>query len=849
DATEERQLHGIRFGKTRHPIWLPAVSDSTFARVGLTVGGSAHVSGVWLLPQPHYEIHLAMMAHTDIGYTNIQPVVKERHLRTLDDVIARCEADSTFQWTIETVWQLKQYEAGRPAAQFQKLIDLIKSGRIAVSPIYTNPFTGWVGNDEFYRGFDPMNRYRQKYGISTTAAVYNDTPGLSWLLPQALESEGVHFLATGINEVYGGYTLQQSLPKAFMWEGPGGGRILTYRNEAYNEAQMLGLEKGLAATENKLWERLHRLEAQGYPYDLVLAIHTFGDNGPIPLNAAPNALLWDSKYLWPKFVISNIERFGRKFDAKYGADVPTLFGDWTSSWDVLYQGEAGRMVRQRWSQYNLPSAEKAATIAWMVDPKQEPMTEVVDRAYDNMLYFDGHGSGLEYGYSSPRDNVLSQDYREQYVEDARLETVEIQERALYKLSVPEESFEGEGLFLFNPLNWSRDAALEFEFTRENSHGYKAIDMESGDELPAYFSGYTLRVMVPDVPALGYKKIRLVPGDPSGNTSTDLETAGCSIENAYYRIEADCASGIRRVVMKETGKVLSKDLFAAPVWSDSLFSMHFDPVSSKPPTVEVVDERPARLILREKRNDGLYGTTDVSLWTGLDYVDVSQEMDLEALPETNIVQDYSLAFGFDMSDAQVQIDAAGGFLDPSRDRFPGIDHDAYAVRRGVSLTDGKNSVDWVSLDGRVVRVRNDEHGKPVIYANLTNNFPEDWNRWEEKKGALTFRYAVRGRKGGFDANAAAHFGWERTVPVAGRYTWLRSAQPEKSYLTVDGTNVVLLSMRRCGEAVEMRLMNTSQADSAVAVVKSDLFDFETDGTGIDGAVSVPLAPGEIRAVTL
>ncbi len=446
DATEERQLHGIRFGKTRHPIWLPAVSDSTFARVGLTVGGSAQVSGVWLLPQPHYEIHLAMMAHTDIGYTNIQPVVKERHLRTLDDVIARCEADSTFQWTIETVWQLKQYEAGRPAAQFQKLIELIKSGRIAVSPIYTNPFTGWVGNDEFYRGFDPMNRYRQKYGISTTAAVYNDTPGLSWLLPQALESEGVHFLATGINEVYGGYTLQQSLPKAFMWEGPGGGRILTYRNEAYNEAQMLGLEKGLAATENKLWERLHRLEAQGYPYDLVLAIHTFGDNGPIPLNAAPNALLWDSKYLWPKFVISNIERFGRKFDAKYGADVPTLFGDWTSSWDVLYQGEAGRMVRQRWSQYNLPSAEKAATIAWMVDPKQEPMTEVVDRAYDNMLYFDGHGSGLEYGYSSPRDNVLSQDYREQYVEDARLETVEVQERALYKLVASGGEFRRRGPF-------------------------------------------------------------------------------------------------------------------------------------------------------------------------------------------------------------------------------------------------------------------------------------------------------------------------------------------------------------------------------------------------------------------
>ncbi|HUF09207.1 MAG TPA: hypothetical protein VMO47_07805 [Rhodothermales bacterium] len=841
EEAEEATITGVRFGVTRHPIWLPAVSDSVEATVGLTLGASAQVSRAWLAPQPRYEIHLAMMSHTDIGYTNIQPVVKERHLRTLDDVIARCEADSTFRWTIETVWQLEQYELGRPKGRFEQLIDLIRSGRIGISPIYSNPYTGWVSNEEFYRAFDAMERYRAEYGISTSSAVYNDTPGMSWIVPQALSSHRVDFLATGINEVYGGYALQQALPKVFQWEGPGGGRVLTYRNEAYNEGQSLGLEKGLSATEYKLWERLHRLRAQGSDYDLVLAIHTFADNGPIPLNAGPNALLWNTKYAYPRFVISTIERFGEAFAARYGDDVPVLRGDWTSSWDVLYQGEASRMVRERWSQNNLPSAEKAATIAWMLDPKHEPLSDRVDKAYRSLLHFSGHGSGLEYGYSSPRDNILAMDYREDYVETARLETVEVLERALYKLSVPEESFEGEGLFLFNPLNWARDAAVEFEFTREHPHAYRMLDMETGDELPASFSGYTLRVVVEDIPPLGYKKIRLVRGDPSADPATDLVKDGCSIENGFYRIEADCLTGIRRIVSKTSGDVLTDGLFATPVWADSLFSMGFEAVTGAPLPVEVIDERPARLVLRTIRDGGLFRATDVSLWTDLDYIDVRQTVDLEQLPETVIVQDYSLAFSFNVPDAEPRVDLAGGFLDPDKDKLPGIEHDAFGVRRGISLTDGDRSVAWVSVDARVARVRVDDAGRPVIYANLTNNFPEDWNRWERKEGSLEFRFAVRERAGGFDSNVAARFGWEQSVPVAGRYTWLRSATPEKSYLTVDGENVVLLSLRPRESKVELRLMNTSVDEPATAVIGSEV-------VSIDG-VTVDLGPGEIRTVTL
>ena len=253
-------------------------------------------------------------------------------------------------------------------------------------------------------------------------------------MPQALEKAGVSFLVTGINEVYNDYAMQRSLPKAFYWSGSGGGRVLTYRTEAYNEGQTLGLEKGVDAVPLRLWERIHRLRAQGYTHDLVLAVHTFGDNGIIPWKAPETTNAWNAEYAYPRIEVSHIDAFADEFQAN-ATDLPTLTGDWTSTWDVLYQGEPARMVRQRWAQYHVLTAEKMATLSWMLDSRHEPLTTEIEAVYDNLLHFGGHGSGLEYGYGSPKDNLTTMAFREHYVERAVLGTVDVLERATYRLSV------------------------------------------------------------------------------------------------------------------------------------------------------------------------------------------------------------------------------------------------------------------------------------------------------------------------------------------------------------------------------------------------------------------------------
>jgi hypothetical protein len=866
-AEHTTALERVPFGESRHIVYLPAITAETAAHVSVALGADTLSWDTALHPQPHYEIHLAMMSHTDIGYTNTQPVVKERHLRTLDEVLARLEQDSSFAWTVETVWQLEQYRQARSPEQFGRLMTFVKTGRVAVSPIYTNPYTGWISAEELIRSFNKGHTYARQHGLELNAAIYNDVPGLSWLIPQVLENAGVSFLATGINEVYNDYRMQRNLPKVFYWKGVGGGHVLTYRTEAYNEGQTLGLEKGVDAVPLRLWERLHRLQAQGYTYHLILAVHTFGDNGGIPFKAPATVEAWNAEYAYPRIQISNLDAFAEAFQARYDS-LPTLTGDWTSTWDVLYQGEPARVVRQRWVQHHLPTAEKMSTLSWLLDQKHDPLSDMIDSAHDHLLHYSGHGSGLEYGYASPKDNLTTMAYREQYVQDAVLATTEVLERATYRLSAREESFEGEGLYVFNPLNWSRDTPVEVEFPRENSHQYRAIDLNSKMVIPSHFSGYTLRFVARDLPPMGYKKVRLerITHAQSG-LGEALQTQDCTIANTYYRIGGDCQAGrITHIVDLESGKTLidndEQTTFGSPLRADSLFSLSFEAMDVDKVRMYVRDERPARLVLVTEREGHLFAQSEYILWENLDRVDVQHTVNLELLASPSDVEEYSVAFPFSIPNQEAAIEVLGGFLDAETDRFPGIEHDAFAPRRSIAIHNSTQTISWAAIDSRVARVRKEVSGDGIaIYANLVNNFPENWNRWEPNKGTLDFRFSFTSDEVSFQPAITSQFGWEINTPPVTRYTWLRSVPAQESFITVDDHQVVLLSLKPMSDrsGVVLRLMNMNPETSAEVQISSFLFDVQSGMTlpvlgensvsydVNENLARVTLAPGMIKTL--
>jgi hypothetical protein len=825
----EFNVDSITFGLTRKSFYVPEISKNTTVNAELKLADENISKDIQLNQRRKYNLHLMLLNHTDVGYTHPQPVCEEIHCNALDDVIKMCKEHPDFHWTIETTWQLAAYEKLRSAEKFNELINLIKEGRVALSPIYTNPFTGWVSEEEMLRSFDKALDYRKKYGINFNAAVYNDVPGQSWFLPQALSKLGVNFLAEGINEFYSDYKLQRSLPKIFKWEAADGSQIVTYLNEAYNEGRSFGLESNdLFAVEQRIWERISKLEARDYPLDMVLINTSFSDNSILAAHQYTLAMKWNELYDYPKFISSNADRFAAELTKFKDYDkLPVLKGDWTSNWDIFYQGEFERNKKYRWNQHQLLSAEKLSTLSNLLDNTKRPMKAELNWAYQRMLQFSGHGSGLEFGYGSPEENKLTMEYRENYVEDAHLETESVLLKAMHRLSKPEESLDSEGLFVFNTLSWKRNGLVEIQYPFDYSPEYDVIDPETISIIPSFRKNHLQYFIVRDVPSFGYKKYLLKSTSGKAFKTNDLKTTSNSIENQFYKISFNpINSSITSIVDKKSGKELLNDknsmVFIEPTMEKFQLNQNHATIPGINKGFEVIDESPVRLILRIKMENEVIESIDISLLNGIDKVFVSATVNLEAMRTTTLLEEYGLPFNFNIQNSKVKSEILGGFIDLGKDRLPGIDHDGVSLRRAVSIFNNEENIIWATEGARIIRIRKDENtNDPIIISNLVNNFPKDWNRHENLTGKIDFNYAFLSAGGGFDPAKTSMFGDELSTPLQVRKSWFRANPTSDEYLTIDNENIILINLKSVENGFIIRLLNLDSEKPQKTIIQSKL----------------------------
>ena len=849
-------LDNIRTGQNRFEIYLPAINTKTSIEAEIKISEKYFKQSYSLYPHKHYELHTMFLTHTDIGYTNIQPVVKEMHINTLDDVVDLCEKDKNFKWTIETVWQLEQYRLGRSKERFDKLINLIKVGRISVSPIYTNPFTGWVGKEEMLRSLDPAKFYKENYGINYNAAVYDDVPGESFFLPDVLSPFGVKFLANGFNEVYNNYSLQRNLPKTFVWEGSDSSWVVFYQNETYAEGKSYGLARDNYVIEHRLWSRLNKLKANNEDYSLILLNASFLDNGPIAKGQYDAALKWDEEYAYPKFVISNLDEFADVFVSKYKEELPVIRGDATSPWDIFGQGEAKLFKEYRWTQSNILSAEKLSSVNSALFNGQKSFSDKIEDVYKSMLHFSGHGSGMEYGYGSPEDNILAKDYRINYVHSSFLETKELLERGIYRLTKGEESFEGPGVMVFNPLSWQIKKEITVNFPKEKTYNYSVKDLSNNIVVPSKWSGHSLTFIADSLPSLGYKKFRFFQTGGEYKVSNNLAISSNEIENGFYKIEFDTTRGI---ITKIISKKNSKNIFEAPdnggvdiplllksLQNDSLYILNNG--KSK---IEIINKMPVSVELMIKRENNVFEETRYTLFNGIDRIDVSQEINLSLFSKASTLEEYGKLLSFNISLPKYKIELLGGFINPDTDVLPGISSDAFSIRRVVAVYNENESVYIALKDSRVIKLLQDKvTGNRNLFLNLINNFPDNWNRNEVNEGELEFSYAIRYDDTKFNYAEASRFGWSFNTDPVIRNTWLKSQPSNNSFLSIDNPNIILLTIRNRDDKYELHLLNVNRDKPESCTIESSLFEnFNNPNSKEENQkkIDVTLKPNEVKTV--
>lgn len=825
-------IEKIPLGESRHQIYLPEIKNEVKADLVFTLNNDSIKKEKILKPEKHYELHFVMLSHTDIGYTNPQPIVKELHCTTLDSVIKYCELYPDFKWTIETVYQLEQYEQSRPKENFIKLINLIKEGRISLSPIYSNPFTGWISEEEMIQSLAKANEYKNKYGIEFNSAVYNDVPGESMFLSSVLNKNGIKFLANGLNEIFNDYSLQKSLPKVFYWESNDGSKIINYLNESYTEGLYYGLEKDSLAIEQRLWQRLKTLEQNNYDYDLVLLNSAFMDNRGVPINQFFKAKEWNIIYEYPKFIISNLNQFSNEFIKKYENKLPIIKADLTSPWDILNQSEALRFKKYKLIQNKILDAEKLSTLSWILNKSHKPFENEINNVYKSLLNFSGHGSGLEYGYGSPYENEVTMNFRDYYVNSAFMNTEEILERAIYRLSENQENLESEGIMIFNTLSWKRNDFVEIEFPENYLQQYQVYDLTKNQIVPSFRKDYKLFFIAKDVPSFGYKKYKLIPiKEESKINNYNLIIKDNSIENQFYKITYNSETGeIKSIIYKNNNKELidgqNEFPFASPIVERIFNKEEFKKLELTKPNIKIIDERPVQLKLIQFRENNLFESIEYTLLDSIDRIDLSFTINLEKLPSINQLEEYGFAFPFSISNSKNQFEALGGFINPDDELFPGKNHDAFSIRNSISIYNEKESISLSLIDSRIIRLRKtNSNPNGTLIVNLINNFPKNWNRQDKKEGKLELRFSFTYQSKTFNPSYTNKFGNELNIPLITKRSWYKSNPVSESFMNIENENVNLITIKSLENenSYLLRLKNINPEEKIETEISLKLFN--------------------------
>ncbi len=852
------------------------------------------------IASPIRYIYLVHFTHLDIGFTDPQDVVADQYKTIIDKAINYIDNIPTYKWTIESIWQLEQWLKRSTPAEIDHFRELVQSGRMDMCAGYATMHSATLGTEELNRFLYPAEKYRQEFGFKLNTIFQNDVPGYAWAMPSALAKAGVKYMATGINDAFGGGPKLPAAHNPFYWQGPDGSKVLTWISygsyiEWYTTFEMSHITTFYEA----LYNELTRLEAAGYPYDAIMIMV-----GKIE-NTEPNTLhvgmtsLWNKSYANPKLIVARPEDFFIHLEEKYGSQFETYRGDWSGGWDHISLNTPQSMGMNRAAHDFATTAEKLSLINLSVQASEYPAAEM-NGIYENMLQFDEHSGG-----GTPWPGLMTYDEaRHQseiafhYAKDAYDSSCFLVETGLANLAA-EVQTKSPSILVFNPLSWDRTDVVKMPLNNEwLNQSFSLIDAANDSAIACQKIESTGEILfaAKDVPSIGYKIYKLVasPGKESPdekplveNTKTFVEPA---IENDFYRIEVSSVDGSILSIydkreQRELVNIASEHSFNGCIKANSAEAAGGSYVSI-PSGVAQMDtsiQGDVAKVLVITRTGTPIVRTEIWLYNDIDRVDIVNTADrdlMDWVPQNINFEYYAYTFPFDLPNFEVRLEGAHGFLNPATDHLPGAPRGYFAIQHGGAMSDGAYSINWANREAFVVEFEK-FHGLNSEFnptaATLISRFikKEDEGMFADgsvgpiigEPGAsplIVMHYSFCGKSRSFDEVQSARFNWAFSNPLLAELVDSnpngKFREPAASFFNVVPANVMLVNAKQAedGNGAIFRLLEWA-GTTANATLSSDIFRWSsasvTDGVEnetsaasvTEAGVQVSLIPHEVKTV--
>jgi alpha-mannosidase len=601
--------------------------------------GNSHIDAAWTWP-----------------WTETVDVVR----RTFDTQAQLMREFPTYTFT-QSAAQYNVWLADKYPRQNDRIAQLIKDGRWeVVGGMWVEPDLNMPDGESLTRQLLIGKRtYKQLYGIDVRIGWNPDSFGYNWQLPQIYKKSGVDYFAT--QKMSWNETNQLPL-KLFWWESPDGSKVLAYFPDGYGNSNFspIRLSNDLAHA---------RTLAPGL--DNMMDLYGVGDHG----GGATRALLNEGvewmkpDRIIPKMQFGTAQSFFSNVESRINPDSPVWNYEAAAKGDTklpaprdnqisiptwkdelylefhrgVFTTQSNHKRNMREAEEEMLNSEKYASLAWL-DGRPYPADELND-AWKKVLFNQFHdlaaGSGIA---------VIYKDAQRDY-DQVRWATQEISSHSLEALSSHIDTKTGAvpgsiPLLVVNPLAWERGGTVETDVQLPGPASDVSIVESNGRVVPSQVlssdhATNTFRVLleVPNVPSVGYKVLRAVPGKRS--FVSDLKVNGMTLENSLLRVVIDPTTGCITSLYDKKSQFESftkgscgnelqtftdkPKMFDA--WNiDANFDQNVTRLD-KADSVKLVESGPVRAVVRVTRSwqDSKF-VQDIELYSGMDEVNIVNDID-------------------------------------------------------------------------------------------------------------------------------------------------------------------------------------------------------------------------------
>ena len=601
------------------------------------------------------------------------------------------------------------YERNRSAAEFQRLMNRVKSGHISAPLTALVSCYGGQPAEAVLRGMYYSGRLERRFDCRFRLAVAMENQTQPLGLASLWAGAGAKYSWKGIcgcvTKVPGDFGAR---PREIYWaQGKDGQRVLMKWHSMPNGNQSIGgyaeaFDPAVAVSfldSNAGFLSRYTDPSQSGPY-LVRGAFGFGwdaldrktgvpypaDSGTYPQKDHFHVVAQAQSNAQRQVITSNGLDFFTDFEAAYGATLPGEAATYGNEWELYSASMAETSARVKRAVEKLRSAEAMATLVSLQQPTfMSSRTTARDLAFMDLGLYWEH----DWTADGPVPRTVRAAFQEQMATEIEAYVNPLQTDSAAQLGgMIQKSGANTRFYVFNPLGWTRTDVADFAYT--GSTDIHVRDLAAGSDTLHQFvtingAGY-LRILASSLPATGYKAFEIIsgPGTAPTDAAATVSAGNSTLENALVKVVLDADGAIASLIDKANGNAE----LAATIGGLKLND--FAANSTAGSAIAVENSGPVSVTLRCTSTEGKAHTTRVTLFRGSDRVAIQNDI------TENFGDVRHWGFSFNLASPDVHTEEVGAVIRAKRKAAGGDYADSHArtdylsVNHFADMSNGTNT---------------------------------------------------------------------------------------------------------------------------------------------------------------